>query len=189
MIRHLTGALVRNALTASLLIVAVITRLLYGMSPAHAADPQPYSVDTASAGEKSLNATLKATSELETLRTSAPVGPFGLIGRARGDLERLKTVLQSVGFYEGTATITIDGLAMDDPALGEELTSRSKDNPAQIKITFNTGPLYHLRTIQIDGEVPESARRVLGLQSGAPAIAADVLAAGERLRTALGDEG
>jgi hypothetical protein len=91
--------LVRDALSALLLHVAVITRLLYGL-PAHAADPQPYRVDMASAGEKSLNATLKATSELESLRKSAPVGPFGLIGRARADLERLKTVLESVGFMK-----------------------------------------------------------------------------------------
>jgi hypothetical protein len=61
-----------------LLLIAV---LLYGAC-AHAADPQPYKVDMASTGDGSLNSTLKATSELETLRKSAPVGPFGLIGRA-----------------------------------------------------------------------------------------------------------
>jgi hypothetical protein len=49
---------------------------------------QPYKVDIARTADNDLNATLKATSELETLRKSAPVGPFGLIGRARGDLER-----------------------------------------------------------------------------------------------------
>jgi translocation and assembly module TamA len=142
-----------------------------------------------STSNKALDATLKATSELESLRKSAPVGPFGLIGRARGDLERLKTVLESVGFYEGSVNITIDGLPLDDPGLGEELTSRSKDNDARIKITFSTGPLYHLRTVEIDGEVPEGAKKTLALKSGAPAIAAEVLAAGERLRNALGDEG
>jgi translocation and assembly module TamA len=171
------------------LIVAALVGALYGPWPAHAADPQPYKVEMGSTSDKALNATLKATSELESLRKSAPVGPFGLIGRARGDLERLKAVLESVGFYEGSVNITIDGLPLDDPGLGEELTSRSKDNDARIKITFSTGPLYHLRTVEIDGEVPEGAKKTLALKSGAPAIAAEVLAAGERLRNALGDEG
>jgi translocation and assembly module TamA len=48
----------------------------------------PYKVEMGSTGDKALNAMLKATSELESLRKSAPVGPFGLIGRARRDLER-----------------------------------------------------------------------------------------------------
>src|SRR5262249_2646956 len=55
-------------------------------SQAYAADPQSYKVDLASTGNSDMNATLKATSDLITLRASAPVGPFGLIGRARSDL-------------------------------------------------------------------------------------------------------
>jgi translocation and assembly module TamA len=180
---------VRSACGAAPAISAALGGVLLAVSIARAADPQPYKVHMAPTADKALNATLKATSELETLRKSAPVGPFGLIGRARGDLERLKTVLDSVGFYESSVSITIDGLPLDDPGLGEELTSRSKDNDSQIRITFSTGPLYHLRTVEIEGDVPESAKKALALQSGAPAIAAEVLAAGERLRSALGDEG
>lgn len=163
--------------------------LLLGPRMAAAADPQPYKVDIASTGDSDLNATLKATSELLTLRTSAPVGPFGLIGRARGDLERLKTVLESFGFYQSYVAITIDGLPLDDPGLGEELTSRAQDNDSHVKIRFSIGPLYHLRKVEIDGEVPRAAANALGLPSGAPAIASDVLAGGDRLLTALQDEG
>ena len=163
--------------------------LLYGASSAYAADPQPYKVDMASTGDSTLNATLKATSELETLRKTAPVGPFGLIGRARGDLERLKTVLESFGHYQSYVEIRIDGLPLDDPGVGEELTSRSKDNDAEVKITFSIGPLYHLRKIEIDGQVPAAADKTLALESGAPAIAADVLAAGDRLLNWLEDQG
>jgi translocation and assembly module TamA len=168
-----------------LLLIAV---LLYRVC-AYAADPQPYKVDMASTGDSSLNSTLKATSELETLRKSAPVGPFGLIGRARGDLERLKTVLESFGYYQSYVEIRIDGLPLDDPNLGEELTSKSKDQEAEVKITFSIGPLYHLRKIEIDGEVPPETEKALGLETGAPAIAADVLAAGDRLLNALEDQG
>jgi translocation and assembly module TamA len=170
-----------------LLLMAIA--LLYGASSAYAADPQPYKVDMASTGDSTLNATLKATSELETLRKTAPVGPFGLIGRARGDLERLKTVLESFGHYQSYVEIRIDGLPLDDPGVGEELTSRSKDNDAEVKITFSIGPLYHLRKIEIDGQVPAGADKTLGLESGAPAIAADVLAAGDRLLNWLEDQG
>jgi translocation and assembly module TamA len=163
--------------------------LLYGACRAYAADPQPYKVELGSTGDSSLNSTLKATSELETLRKSAPVGPFGLIGRARGDLERLKTVLESFGYYQSYVEIRIDGLPLDDPNLGEELTSKSKDDEAEVKITFSIGPLYHLRKIEIDGEVPPETEKALALESGAPAIAADVLAAGDRLLNALEDQG
>lgn len=169
------------------LLIAFV--LLYGLPAAHAADPQPYKVDMASTGDSALNSTLKATSELETLRKSAPVGPFGLIGRARGDLERLKTVLESFGYYQSYVEIRIDGLPLDDPGVGEELTSRSKDNDAEVKITFSTGPLYHLRKIEIDGTVPSGAETSLQLETGAPAVAADVLAAGDRLLTTLEDQG
>src|SRR5258708_33649530 len=44
-------------------------------SLAHAADPQPYRVDMASTGDGSMDATLRATSELLALRESAPVSP------------------------------------------------------------------------------------------------------------------
>jgi translocation and assembly module TamA len=170
-----------------LLLIAIV--LLYGAHTAYAADPQPYKVDLASTGDSSLNATLKATSELETLRKTAPVGPFGLIGRARGDLERLKTVLESFGYYQSYVEIRIDGLPLDDPGVGEELTSRSKDNDSEVKITFSLGPLYHLRKIEIDGQVPPGSEKTLALESGAPAIAADVLAAGDRLLNSLEDQG
>jgi translocation and assembly module TamA len=84
------------------------------MSGAHGADPQPYAVEVVSSGNAALDTTLKATSELQSLRKSAPVSPFGLIGRARVDLEQLKTVLESYGFYQGSVQISIDGLALDD---------------------------------------------------------------------------
>jgi translocation and assembly module TamA len=171
------------AVLASIIVVRLVAM------PAFAADPQPYRVDMTTTGDSEMNATLKATSDLLNLRTSAPVGPYALIGRARSDRDRLKTVLESYGYYQGQVVITIDGLALDDPTLGEELSARSKDAEAHVKITFDLGPLYHLRNIAIDGEIPEPARGALGLTTGAPAVAAAVLAAGERLQTALEDEG
>ncbi len=156
---------------------------------ARAADPQPYKVELGSTNDSELNATLKATSDLVNLRTTAPVGPFALIGRARGDLDRLKTVLESSGFYQSYVGITIDGLPLDDPGLGEELSAKAAGSDAQVRVTFSLGPQYHLRKVEIDGQVPEKAAQALQLNSGAPAIAADVLAAGGRLLQALQDDG
>jgi translocation and assembly module TamA len=178
------------AMRFSLSTVVILTAVaLCGAPRAFAADPQPYRVEMASTGDSALDATLKATSELLSLRSSAPVSPFGLIARARSDIDRLKTVLESFGYYQGSVTITIDGRPLDDPSLGEALSALPKDTEAVVRISFNLGPLYHLRRINIDGDVPKSAADALGLTPGAPAVAADVLAAGDRLLTALQDQG
>jgi translocation and assembly module TamA len=169
--------------------IALLAASSYSVAPAYAADPQPYKVELVSTGNSDMNATLKATSDLLTLRSSAPVGPFGLIGRARSDLDRLKTVLESYGYYQSYVAITIDGLALDDPTLGEELTAKSAKDDARVKVTFTLGDLYRLRKVAIDGELPKSVEGMLALKSGEVAVAAQVLAAGERLQTALEDEG
>jgi translocation and assembly module TamA len=170
-------------------VLVLATASSYIVAPADAADPQPYKVELVSTGNSDMNATLKATSDLLTLRSSAPVGPFGLIGRARSDLDRLKTVLESYGYYQSYVAITIDGLPLDDPTLGEELTAKAAKDDARVKVTFTLGELYHLRKVDIDGELPKSVEGTLALKSGEPAVAAQVLAAGERLQTALEDEG
>lgn len=181
----ISGAL-RRGLFAWLI---VLLGVCLAVRPGHAADPQPYKVDMASTGDSDMNATLKATSDLITLRSSAPVGPFGLIGRARSDLGRLKTVLESYGYYQSYVAITIDGLPIDDPTLGDQLSNKVKGDDARIKIAFSIGPLYHLRQVEIEGDIPPGMRSAFELKSGAPAVAAEVLAAGERLQTALEDEG
>ena len=162
---------------------------LFGAPLANAADPQPYRVDMASTDDSARDDTLKATSDLLSLRKTAPVGPFALIGRARTDLDRLKTVLESYGYYQSYVAITIDDLPLDDPMLGEELTRRAADNEARVRITFSIGPIYHLRNITIDGDIPKDARSSLALATGDPAVASEVLAGGERLQTALADQG
>ncbi len=158
---------------------------------ARAADPQAYQVDLASVGNDEINQTLKATSDLLSLRTSAPVSPFGLIARARSDTDRLKTALESFGYYQSRVTITINGLPLTDPSLGDALTALPKGSSARVAVSFALGTMYQLRRIDIDGEVPSSihALETLGLRSGQPAVAADVLAGGARLLSALQEQG
>ncbi|HWJ36116.1 MAG TPA: BamA/TamA family outer membrane protein [Steroidobacteraceae bacterium] len=162
---------------------------LYAGLVARAADPQSYRVDMASTGDGSMDATLRATSELAALRESAPVSPFGLIARARGEVDRLKTVLESYGYYQSAVTITIEGLGLSSTGLAAALTALPKDQSAHVAITFNLGPLYHLRKVDIEGTVPESAQGAFTLTAGAPAVAADVLGAGARLLSALQERG
>src|ERR1700759_2540501 len=118
--------------------------LLLLSSVARSADPQPYKVKLADTRDSALNDALQSTSELLSLRKSAPVGPFGLIGRAQNDIGRLKTVLDSVGYYQGSVAITIDSLPLDDPGLGGELTNKAAKEEARVNVAFNLGPLYHL---------------------------------------------
>src|ERR1700675_3113682 len=84
-------------------------------SVARAADPQPYRVEIASVGDSDMDATLKATSDLQSLRRTAPVSPFGLIARARSDVDRLKTTLESFGYYHCAVSIKINGMMVNNP--------------------------------------------------------------------------
>jgi translocation and assembly module TamA len=156
---------------------------------AHAADPQPYQVSLAPTGNEAMDKTLNATSDLESLRKNAPVSPFGLIARARSDEQRLNTVLESYGYYQARIVTTIDGSALDDPELGARLTALAKGSEARVAIHFDLGPLYHLRRVDIDGDLPEAARAAFKLAPGDPAVATNVLNAGARLLTALREEG
>ncbi len=168
---------------------SIMLVVLGSVHAAHAADPQTYRVEIASTGDGSIDDTLRATSELVLLRGTAPVGPFGLIARARGEVDRLKTVLESYGYYQSSVLIKIDGAPLNSVELGETLSALPKGKDAHVAISFELGPLYRIRRITIDGAVPEPAGGVFALKSGAPAVASDVLNAGARLLTALQEHG
>jgi translocation and assembly module TamA len=156
---------------------------------ANGADPQGYKVDIASTGNGEMDATLKSSSDLSSLRTSAPVSPFGLIARARNDIDRLTTVLESYGYYKSAVAIKIGGLALKDPGLRDTLSALPKGSEPRVEVAFTLGPLYHLGRIDIDGELPEFARDTLGLRAGDAAVASTVLAGGARLQSALQEKG
>lgn len=160
-----------------------------GARAALAADPQPYTVKFDSTGSKALDAALKATSQLESLRGSAPAGPFALIGRAQSDIERLETVCDSFGYYRREITITIAGHPLEDVNLPGTLLALPKSPAVAVQIKLQLGPLYHLRKVAIDGDVSDKARAAFALESGATAAAGAVLAAGQRLQDALQEEG
>jgi len=167
----------------------MLTLALWIAARAQAADPQPYTVMIHNTGISGLDAALHASSQLESLRKGAPVGPFALIGRAQDDGERLATVIESFGYYRRALSITIEGKALDDSALADSLAALSKDHPAKVEVVIELGPQYHVRKITIDGDISPAARSAMQLESGAPAVAANVLAARERLLNTLEEEG
>jgi translocation and assembly module TamA len=154
-----------------------------------AADPQPYAVTLTPTGNAALDQALHDSSTLVTLQSVGPVGPFGLVARAQQDVGRLQSVLGSFGYYAGQVTLRIDGHATDDPALPDALDAAPADPPAQVTIDFATGPRFRLGKVAIEGEVPQVARDAMKLAPGDPAVAADVLAARDRILTALRDAG
>jgi translocation and assembly module TamA len=153
------------------------------------ADPQTYKVRLDGAASKEIQTTLSASSDLVSLRKSAPVSPVGLILRARGDTGRLKTVLESYGYYQSAVTATIDGASLTSADLADKLMTLPKGKDASVVVSFVPGPLYVLGKVTLDGDLPDGLRSKFNLHSGQPAVAADVLAAGARLLTALQDRG
>ena len=158
-------------------LVILLACGVLGMQCAHAADPQPYKIAWTSSRDKAIDSTMKLTSQLETLRETAPTDPFGLIARARGDVGRLQTVLQSFGYYDGSVTIKINGLGLDSENLGNVLSALPKKKQAQVQIVPTLGPLFHVGRIEFKGEVPPGFEQKLRLATGAPAVASDVLGA------------
>ncbi len=154
-----------------------------------AADPQPYTVSLAKTGNDALDQALHDSSNLVSLRESAPVGPFALIERAREDAVRFEAALHSFGYYKGSVDITIAGHGLQEGNLPDLLSHAPASPPVKVTVAPKLGPLFHIRKIDIEGAVPAKVRGQLGLKPGAPARAHEVLAAQERLLDALRGEG
>ena len=175
----------RRALKALL----VLGWIAAAQSSGQAADPQPYDVSFASTGDGDLDSTLQASSQLNALHDKAAISPFSLKIRARQDIDRLDTVLQSFGYYQASITVKISGRDLDDPDLVDALVDAPADPPVKVEIAFDKGPLFHLGRVEIEGALPDEARRDLDLKPGAPAVASDILAAAARLTKALQERG
>lgn len=163
--------------------------LLAALPHSRAADPQPYAVTISPTGDATLDTALTDASNLVSLRETAPVGPFPLLARARGDAERFTSVLHGLGHYAAQIDIRIDGHKLDDPGLTALLDAAPATPPVPITVAITPGPVFHLRHITIDGDLPADLRPALKLAPGDPAVAATVLAAGAGLLAALRDAG
>jgi len=168
-----------------LILAATLSRSV----PTLGADPQPYSVTLKPTGNKAMDSALHDASSLISLQDKAPVGGFALVERARQDAERFQTVLRSYGYYAAKADLTIAGHPIADPALPDIISQLPAEPKAEITASFAPGTQFHLGNVSIQGVVPTDARDKLGLASGTPAVAADVLAARDRLLNAVREDG
>src|SRR6185312_10277329 len=176
------------ALRSRILLIALAWSAVLAGLPvrtAWAADPLRYGVHFVSTGNGALNTLLKASSQLQSLRKAGPISPFALVDRAQQDIGRLQSALQSFGYYESRALISIDGRSLDDPALPALLDTLPRKRAARVLANFQLGALYHLGHIAVQGPVSQDAVAALKLQSGDPAVSQKVLDAGQRLLTAL----
>ena len=154
-----------------------------------AAEPQPYIVSLDKTGNAALDQALHDSSNLVSLRETAPAGPFALVERARGDTGRFVAALHSFGYYKGSIDITIAGHGLQDSNLPDLLSRAPASPPVTVTVSPKLGPLFHIRKVDIQGALPAKAQAQLGLAPGAPARAEDVLAAQTRLLDALRAEG
>lgn len=152
-----------------------------------AADPQPYEVILKPSGDAALDAAVRDSATLLSLRGKAPVGGFALVRRASADLDRFRQALNAFGYYNGTAAITVSGRPLSDPALIAQLEGAPAAPPVPVEIALDHGPRFRLGRIAIEGAVPPGIEP--GLTSGQDALAADVVAARDRLLTALREAG
>jgi translocation and assembly module TamA len=164
--------------------------VLLGAAPTvRAADPQPYTTTITATADGALDAALAASSQLVALRQSAPVSAFALVIRARLDLDRLTTTLESFGYYQSEVAVTINDHALDDPGLPDLLAALPEGESATVSVRVTPGPLYHIGRIAIDAELSAAERAALALEPGMPANAAAVLDAQVRLLQALREAG
>ncbi len=171
------------------LVLAVVAALLLGPAESMGADPQPYTVTLKPTGNDALDTALKDTSQLVSLREKGPVGPFALVSRARQDVDRFKAALSGFGYYKSAVNLTIDGKPIEAEDLPDQLDRAPADPPVPVEVSFDPGPLFHLGRVVIQGDAPPAARQQMGLAPGAPAVAADVLAAQQRLLAAIRESG
>lgn len=160
---------------------------------ARAADPQPYSVKVTPTGNSSLDAALSGSSSLVSLQKTEAVSPFALAGRARGDYDRLKTALESFGYYDGHVAILIDGHEASDAATVDAIAAIPKGRTAKVVITAHEGPMFHIGHISMDlppgQSLPATVRHDFDLRSGQDAVASQVLDAQGALLSGLRETG
>ncbi len=168
----------------------VLCLLAFGASPAKASDPQDYTVTIDETGDKTLDTALSDASQLQALKEKAPAGPFALVTRGKNDYDRVQTVLQAFGYYQAKVTITVNGTDVNDTSLAEKLDKVPSGQSVEAKIAIDKGPLFHLGHIELHGDgLPPDAFDKLGLKTGQPAVAAEILGAGTKLLTALEEDG
>ncbi|HEY0105522.1 MAG TPA: BamA/TamA family outer membrane protein [Rhizomicrobium sp.] len=170
-----------SCLVLSLAVATIVS------TESRGAESLTYSVDLTGSGD--IADSIRASSLLVTLNDAGTLAPFALVERARRDGDRIKTVLESYGYYSGAVRIAIAGKDLSDPALIDALAKAPEGQTVAVAIAIDRGPLYRLGRIDLVGPVPTRDRDALHLSTGDPAIAAVVLGAQADLLTTLQEDG
>jgi translocation and assembly module TamA len=159
-----------------------------GFQGAGAADPVAYTVQFQPSGDPELDGLLKETASLVSLQKKLPAAPFALVGRARADQAQFLIVLHSLGYDAGSVDVTIAGKAIDNTALLDALTEAPATPPVVVLVTPHPGALFHLGKVTF-GMLPPGFAPPALVKPGDAARAAPILAAHDRLLTALQNAG
>ena len=133
--------------------------------------------------------TILAASRLEALKPEGPISPFALVERAAADRDRIDQLFRAFGYYDATITITAGEIGFDGLTATERLAGlATADQPVDITIAIDPGPLYRVGTLDIidarfgsaDLTVPID-RDLLGLRVGDAGIASQVQVVAARL--------
>jgi len=129
-----------------------------------------------------LASAINGSSTLVELKDKPPADIVGLYRRAREDLGQVEKALRSNGYYDGEASITIDGRNVSEgaPLDGEALNKRDKGHPIAVEIKVKPGPQYKVTEIKVEQSGLKQPLKAQ-LQTGAPARSADILTERDRL--------
>lgn len=149
-----------------------------------------------------LRQALEEVSQLKSRQDAPPASIGGLRRRAEGDIARMQRVLQSRGYFEGTASYAIDpGNARLASADAETLAAGaqaagSAGGPAQVVLRIDPGPQFTLAPTGVaysdtDADVAALPRALPGdaMAPGQPALAAAILDAEKQLARSLRQQG
>ncbi|MGC2855428.1 autotransporter assembly complex protein TamA [Novispirillum sp. DQ9] len=141
----------------------------------------PYEVTIAGVADDDLRGALEEASRLRSMKDDPPASVLALRRRVDEDADRLQRLLRSRGHYGGTVTTAV----------------ATETQPVRVTLTVEPGPVYVLTefTVEYVDPVPRDGAPVprtmadLDIDMGDPAVAADVLAAVNRVTELLRQRG
>jgi translocation and assembly module TamA len=161
--------------------------------PAATPNTLPYVLTFDIAGDrKAVEQALKNASELYRLRQDPPLEGDSLARRVEADFGPMLDALWGTGYYNATLAFDIGGAQL---TIGGNSTAAARSaeayrgrEPVPVRVLVNTGPLFTLRQIEVDNArvrqpfpSQELPSRIIGLNPGDPARAADLRAARARI--------
>ncbi len=158
------------------------------------AETLPYSLDfTVVGADKTLVQNLKDASTLQRLTSDPPPDAESLVRRAEADLPRLNDALWGAGYYNARIAITVAGMPLSLPASRPEAAIRAATAYraralVPVQIIIDPGPQFVLRNVAVlDARTgrpfmpDELPPRIVKIEPGDPARAADIVAAQARI--------